>query len=301
MKHKGFIITISNFGKNKTAKLKGDAFELFVGWTLMLMEGKRMPTKKQQTIKKIIEDYGKRYCFVNRKFNLILGNNVIENYNTNPNKGQTIFDKDSLMMYSELKLCYKVKKPNKEIGFNERNEFIKYLIDNGFISNVTSPTIFKKFRLDYCRTKNRKICFLECKNKEKTYFEKRDLNQIISYGMILQKAVPLGWIDAVVNGYLKFEKILYSYGLEIRLWNIKDWLIGFGEKIGLKIDCLVFSKIRLKAHGFSAIRAGKKSESYLNIHTFPYNPSEDYKPFPLIISDNFEFIKNHLQKISISV
>lgn len=299
MKHKGFIITVSNFGKNKTAKLKGDAFELFVGWTLR--EGSKIPLKKQQTIKKIIEDYGKRYCFVNKKFNLMLDNGINESYSTDPDKGQTIFDKDSLMTYSELKLCYKAKKQNKEIGFNERNEFIKYLIDNGFISNVTSPTIFKKFRLDFCKTKNKRVCFLECKNKEKTYLEKRDINQIISYGMMLRNAVPLGWIDTVVNGYLKFGEMHYNPGLEIRLWNIKEWLIRFGGKTWLKIDCLVFSKIRLKAHGFSAIRAGKKSESYLNIHTFHYNPSEDYKPFPLIISDNLEFIKNHLQKIGISV
>lgn len=295
MKYEGFIITISNFSKNKTAKLKGDAFELFVGWTLKLMEGNSMRSKKQQTIKKVIDDYGKRYCFVNRKFDLIFGDNIIESYNTDPDKGQTIFDKDSLMTYSGLKLCYKTKKQNKEIKFNERGEFIKYLIDNGFISNVTSPTIFRKFRLDYCRTKNGRIYFLECKNKEKTYLEKRDINQIISYGMILREAVPLGWIETIVNGDLEFEKILYSHGLEIRLWDIKDWLIRFGEKTGLKIDCLVFSKIRLKAHGISAIMAGKKSESYLNIHTFPYNQSDDYKPFPLIVSNNIEFIKKHLQ------
>ena len=174
MKHKGFIITVSNFGKNKTAKLKGEAFELLVGWTLR--EGSRIPLKKQQTIKKIVEDYGKRYCFVNRKFNLIFGNNVTESYNTDPNKGQAIFDKNSLITYGKLKLCYKTKKQNKEIGFNERDKFIKYLIDNDFISNVESSTIFKKFIIDFCREINKKICFYECKNKEKTYFEKRDKN-----------------------------------------------------------------------------------------------------------------------------
>ena len=295
MKHKGFIITVSNFGKNKTAKLKGEAFELLVGWTLR--EGSRIPLKKQQTIKKIIEDYGKRYCFVNRKFNLILDNGVNESYNTDPNKENIIFDKNSLMTYSGLKLCYKSKKQNKEIEFNEREKFIKYLIDHGFISNVTSPTIFKKFRLDYCREINKKICFLECKNKEKTYFEKRDLNQIISYGRVLQKSVPLGWITTVVNGYLKPGRIYCNYGLEIRLYNIKGWLIGFGEKIGLKIDCLVYSKYSLSSHNFHAIRASKKSQRYLNIHTTNYDAHTDYKPIKLFISDNSDDIKRFLTRL----
>lgn len=295
MKHKGFIITVSNFGKNKTAKLKGDAFELFVGWTLR--EGSKIPLKKQQTIKKVIGDYGKRYCFVNRKFNLILDNGINESYNPDPKKGNTIFDKNSLITYSALRLCYKSKKQNKEIRFEERDEFIEYLTDNDFVSNVEPPTIFKKFRIDFCRTINKKICFLECKNKEKTYLEKRDLNQIISYGMILRKIVPLGWITTVVNGYLKPGKIHYNHGLEIRLYNIKDWLIGFGEKTGLKIDCLIYSKQSLSNQNFHAVRASKKSQRYLNIHTTNYDAHTDYKPIKLFISDNPEEIKRFLTRL----
>ena len=295
MKHKGFIITVSNFGKNKTAKLKGDAFELLVGWTLK--EGSKIPLKKQQTIKKIIEDYGKRYCFVNRKFNLILNNGINESYSTDTNKGNTIFDKNSLMTYSGLKLCYKSKKQNKEVGFDEREKFIKHLLDNGFISNIESSIIFKKFRIDYCRTIKKKICFYECKNKEKTYFEKRDLNQIISYGRVLQRCVPLGWITTVVNGYLKPGKIYHNDGLEIRLYNIKDWLIGSGERTGLKIDCLVHSKYSLSSQNFHAVKASKKSQRYLNIHTINYDAHSNYKPIKLLISDNTDEIQKFLGRI----
>ena len=156
--------------------------------------------------------------------------------------------------------------------------------------------------MDYWREIDGKICPLECKNKEKTFLENRDINQIVNYGMIIKESASLGHINTVLNGYSqdlrdKLEEINDIYGIEIRIHYIKKWLIRFAEKTGNKIDCLVFSKIQLKNYGFNVIRAGKNSELYLNIHTVPYNPSEDYKPIPLIISDNSDDIKRFLARL----
>lgn len=292
-----FIITYSDFGKNKTSKRKGDAFELLVGHTLI--EGSSIPVNKQQTIKGAISGYLKRFYPVNKKFDLLF-NNLAESFNVDVSKGKVIFDNNSIPINHELKLCYTRKNEKNEIKFNDREKLAEYLIHENFISKVDAPTILKKFRMDYWREIGGKMYPLECKNKEKTYLESRDINQILNYGMIIKESASLGHINTVLNGHSKdwrnkLEEIENVYGIEIRIHYIKNWILRFAEKTGNKIDCLVYSKYKLHNYGFNSKRAGKLSPLYLNIHYSTYVSSDPYDKIQLLICDDLNKIKLFLR------
>lgn len=295
---KRFIITLSDFDKNTTSKRKGDGFEGLI-WRI-LFKGGSLSVEKQQTIKKAIELYTKRFYKVRKKFDLIQ-NSITKNFSRDFKNGDILFNKNSVLVNHELKLCYRKDKKNIEVKFSEREQLVKYLMEESLISETKPPTIIQKFRMDSYKVKDDKIYLIECKNKEKSYLRKRDLNQIVTYGRIIKECLPLGDIKVIINGYSKdwseeLEIIRKIYGIEITIYNIKSWLVKFAETTGKKIDCLVYSKIKLNDYGFEPIKVWKKSKFFLNVHFVPYNPSENYKPIPLVISDNLDSILKHIQK-----
>jgi len=311
MYDKEFIITISDFEKNKTAKRKGDAFELLVGWTLKtLNESNPIPIERQLTIKKAIEKYSKIFFPVERNFYLSFEDRTVKKYNViSEDSSNIILDKRDLLNKGKINVNYKNKKKDAQETFAYAESAVKFLIENEFLSRIEYPAISKKFRLDFCGLAYEKLRLLESKDKGKTYLEKRDINQIVSYGKIIKDSLPdgsFGYIQLVVNGYLnnfweELERINHWYGIEIRLHHIKNWLIRYATKKGIKIDRLVFSKHRLENYNFISIKAGKKSELYLNIHTSTYDELENYKPIKLLISDDFDVIRKFLDSKSIEL
>ena len=304
MHNKGFIVTISDFDQNTTSKRKGDSLE---GTTWRILFKKNLlSAEKQQTIKKAIELHAKRFYPVNRKFDLFLDNGIIKSFSADLKKGIVLLDKNSVTADCKLKLRYTKETKSIEVKFNEREQLVKYLIEEGLISETKPPAIIQKFRLDSYKLEDGIMCPIECKDRGKSYLRERDLNQIVTYGRIIKECIPLGHIIVVVNGYSKDWKeeldiIQKVYGIEIRIYNIRNWLVKFAENTGKKIDCLVYSKIRLNDYGFEPVKVWKKSKFCLNVHFVPYNSLENYKQVPLIISDNLESIKKHLQKIGVSV
>ena len=305
MYDKEFIITISDFDKNKTTKRKGDAFELFVGWTLRtLNESIPIPLERQLTIKKAIEAYSKIFFPVERKFYLSFEDKTIKEYNVvSENNSDIILNKRHLLNKGKISVNYKNKRKHIQENFIDVTSLIDFLIENEFISKIEYPAISKKFRLDFCGLAYDKLRLLESKDKGKTFLEKRDIDQIVAYAKIIQAILPeesFGYIQLVVNGYLnnlerEIERINQHYGIEIRLHHIKNWLIRYARKKGIKVDCLIFSKHKLGKYGFKVIRSGKVSELYLNIHTSSYNEAEEYKPIEQLISDDFNVIKEFLK------
>lgn len=310
MYSKGFIMTISDFGKNKTSKRKGDTLEILVGFTLeTLVKGRKIPVNKQQTIMKAIDDYSKKVFPVNKKFDLKFQDGTIKKYNVVPKDDADLIFSKSQIQDGRITLMYRKKKENIQKEFDNAEAVRKYLIEDEFLEKIELPTLLQKFRLDFWRFSSigNILYIYECKNKEKTYLEKRDINQIQSYAQIIKdslKDLPeesFGYVTLVVNGPLKnwkeeVDRIKLYYDIEIRVNNIKNWLTRYAKKTGQKIDCLVFSKHRLKKYNFISIKAGKKSELYLNIHLSPYKEHEYYRKVKLLISDDLGRIKRFLDK-----
>jgi len=302
MYNKEFIITVSDFKQNKTSKRKGDAFELLVEHTLE--EGSSVPVKRQLTIKKSTENYCKPLYYVRKKFYLSFKESVKKGTGVLKYTLYDFFNSNITQNKTSLILNYRDKKQNVQEKFVDARSLLNFLIANELVAKINHPAVFQKFRLDLWRIVCGKFCFLECKDREKSYLRMRDINQIVSYGKVLKESLSddeFGYVNLVLNGYAKnfeedLERINQDYGIEIRLSNIKNWLIRFAQKNGVKIDCLVFSKHNLEKYNFKIMEAGKKSKFYLNIHTIPYKEYEIYEPIELLISDDFVKIREFLER-----
>lgn len=301
-----FIRTISDFEKNQTAKRKGDAFELLIGYTLR--EGSDVPVETQITIKKAITEYCKRIYMVHKQFQIKLQNGTLKKYRRSYQSEcdeKETFDKNDVVFQNDLQLNYtkhfKKKKKVIERTFQKGNELVRYLVRCKLVYRIIPRDVRKKFRLDFCRIVEGKLCIIESKNKEKTYLEERDLNQIVVYGSAIMGCGILGYIQVPFNGYSinwsgKLAWILKERGIEIRLIPIRNWLLYFTYQTGMIIDCLVFSKVPIDNFGFLSIKASTTSKLYLNMHLRRYENFTEYKPVDLLISDDMNRIEEFLQQ-----
>jgi hypothetical protein len=298
---KEFVITISDFEQNKTSSRKGNAFELLVEY--ILQEGSPIPVQRQLTIRKSTEEYCKPLYSVQKKFYVSFKESAKKGTKVIEYPLYDIFDSSIIQNKTNLILNYRSKK-NKKEKFADGSSLLNFLIVNEFLTKTKAEAIFQKIRLDLGREIYGKFCFLECKDRGKSYLRMRDINQIVSYVKVLKENLSkheFGYVNLELNGYAKnFEKELertkQDHGIEIRLHHIKDRLIRFARKNGVKIDCLVFSKHKLEKYNFKIMEAGKKSKLYLNIHTSPYREYEIYKPIEQLISDDFVKIKKFLEQ-----
>ncbi|MBI2559247.1 hypothetical protein HYW20_08045 [Candidatus Woesearchaeota archaeon] len=301
-KHKKdeFIFIISDFNRFMISKNKGLGLEALVNYTYR--EGSRIAPDKEISIKKAVKNCPLRIYHVKKRFELLTKEELLVKYSSRSNNdSETVYVHKNNPSNNEITISYKENGKKCET-IKKEFEVLEFLLKNGFLRKFETDKKFKNLRLDLSRIINDLFYFTECKNRGKTGLSSRDLKQLISYGIAIKEAIPIGHINLVYNGSSRISnkdiwRMEKKHGLKIKLHYIKDWLDYFGWKHGKKIDYMIITKLKINAENIEMICLGKKSKRVLYINISEYNPDKSYAAIPMIISDNLNFIKHELSKI----
>ena len=213
--------------KQQINKVKGTALERLIMFTLSKSHynTRILSESALSVIDRKLGKTSKNYFYVSKDF---VFNNV------KYKKNFDLFERGFVKGLIKIKSKGKSKGVFREFNFYNYNESIGFLLKQGFLKN-TNFSVMKK--IDVLEERNGKLFVYECKNKEKSALNEKDLLDAILYALLLRKAgFYLGAFSFIVNGRIPYsiEKQFYMlkqrYKLPLYIYTFDNWLFNFYKK-----------------------------------------------------------------------